>query len=63
MISATSSTIPSTVENSWSIPSIRTAVKAVPGIEESKTRRNAFPIVTPNPLSKGCNINLPKVLE
>jgi hypothetical protein len=35
------------VENSWPTPLILTLVTAAPGIEESKTRRRALPIVKP----------------
>ena len=35
------------------------AVTAAPSIEERSVRRNAFPIVVPNPRSNGCALNLP----
>jgi hypothetical protein len=41
-------------ENSWSTPSILTAVTAAPSIEESSTRRSALPTVVPKPRSNGC---------
>ena len=54
MMSVTSSTTPGSDENSWSTPSILTAVIAAPSIEESSTRRSALPIVVPKPRSNGC---------
>ena len=39
--------------NSCSTPSIFTAVIAAPSMDESKTRRSAFPIVVPKPRSNG----------
>ena len=54
MMSVASSTTPGIGENSWSTPSIFTAVMAAPSIDESSTRRSAFPIVVPKPRSKGC---------
>ena len=53
MMSVASSTIPGIGENSWSTPSILTAVIAAPSIEDSSTRRNALPMVVPKPRSKG----------
>ena len=50
--------MPSITENSCETPSMRTAVIAVPGIEESKALLNEFPIVVPKPLSNGSAINL-----
>ncbi len=47
MMSVTSSVTPGIVENSCWTPSMRTAVMAVPPRDERRTRRNAFPIVTP----------------
>ncbi len=54
MMSVTSSTTPGTAENSWSAPSILTAVMAPPGIDDSSARRRALPTVVPQPRSKGC---------
>src|SRR6185312_2420758 len=59
MMSVASSTTPGIGENSWSTPSIFTAVIAAPSIEESSTRRSALPIVVPKPRSKGCAQNRP----
>jgi hypothetical protein len=42
MMSVASSTTPGIGENSWSTPSIFTAVIAAPSIEDSSTRRSAF---------------------
>ena len=60
MMSVASSTTPGIGENSWSTPSIFTAVTAAPSIDDSSTRRNAFPIVVPNPRSNGCAWKRPK---
>ena len=60
MMSVASSTTPGIGENSWSTPSIFTAVMAAPSTEESSTRRSALPIVVPNPRSKGCAWNRAK---
>ena len=62
MMSVTSSTAPGTVENSWSTPSILTAVMAAPSMEERRTLRRAFPTVIPKPRSNGWAKNLPNVL-
>src|ERR1700758_3506599 len=59
MMSVASSTTPGIDWNSCSTPSIFTAVTAAPSIEESSTRRRAFPIVVPNPRSNGCAQNMP----
>ena len=59
MISAISSLTPVIVENSCNTPSTFTFVIAAPGKLVSKTRLNAFPTVTPYPLSRGCRTNLP----
>ena len=45
MISVTSSFTPGMVLNSCSTPSMRMLVTAAPGIEESRLRRRALPIV------------------
>ena len=45
--------------NSWSTPSIRTAVMAAPSMELSSTRRRAVPTVEPNPRSNGDALNTP----
>ena len=58
-MSVTSSTTPGIVENSCRTPSMRTAVMAAPGMEESRMRRRALPTVTANPRSKGWAVNLP----
>src|ERR1035438_1036985 len=58
MMSVTSSATPATVENSCSTPSILMLVTAAPGIEESRVRRIEFPIVYPNPGSRGSMTNL-----
>src|SRR5271163_1190017 len=54
MISVASSTTPGIEENSWSTPSIFTAVMAAPSMELSSARRSALPTVVPQPRSKGC---------
>ena len=54
MMSVASSTTPWIGENSWSTPSIFTAVTAAPSIDDSSTRRIALPTVVPNPRSNGC---------
>ena len=54
MMSVASSTTPGMGENSCSTPSIFTAEKAAPSIEDSSTRRMALPMVVPNPRSNGC---------
>src|ERR1700746_1476752 len=54
MMSVASSTTPGIEENSWSTPSILTAVTAAPSIELSKARRRALPTVVPHPRSNGC---------
>ncbi len=38
---------------SWSTPSISASVIALPGIDDSSTRRNALPSVCPKPRSNG----------
>ena len=60
-MSVTSSTTPGMVENSWSTPSIRTAVMAAPVMEDSRIRRRAFPTVTPKPRSNGWAVKRPYV--
>jgi hypothetical protein len=45
MISVTSSTTPSMVENSWRLPSILMLVTAAPGMEDSRVRRRELPRV------------------
>ena len=52
-MSVTSSRTPAMLLNSWSTPSICTAVTAAPCSEESSTRRTAFPSVIPKPRSSG----------
>ena len=59
MMSVASSTTPWMGENSWSTPSILTAVTAAPSIDDSSTRRSALPTVVPNPRSNGCAGNRP----
>ena len=59
IIEVTSSTTPSTAENSWIAPWTLIAWTAHPGIDDNKTLRNAFPKVVPKPLSKGSITNLP----
>ncbi len=59
IISVTSSTTPLIVENSCSIPSIRSEVIAKPSNEDSNTLLKALPTVKPNPCSNGLNSNLP----
>ena len=54
MMSVASSTVPGIGENSWSTPSIFTAVTAAPSMEDSSTRRIALPTVVPKPRSNGC---------
>src|SRR5579864_7352217 len=51
--STTSSCTPSIEVYSWSTPSISTSVMALPGIEDSNTRRSALPSVWPKPRSNG----------
>src|SRR5436853_3965469 len=51
--STTSSCTPSMLVYSWSTPSISTSVMALPGIEDSSTRRSALPSVWPKPRSNG----------
>ena len=58
-ISVTSSTTPGMVENSCFTPPIRTAVTAVPSMEERRTRLKELPTVTPKPLSKGSAMKAP----
>ena len=53
MMSVASSTTPGIGENSCRTPSILTAVMAAPSIDDSSTRRIAFPMVVPNPRSNG----------
>jgi hypothetical protein len=60
-MSVASSTTPGIGENSWSTPSIFTAVMAAPSIELSKARRMALPTVVPQPRSKGCAENFPNL--
>ena len=57
MMSVTSSTTPGMDENSWSTPSIWTAVTAAPSIDDSRARRSALPMVVANPRSNGCAEN------
>jgi hypothetical protein len=57
MMSLTSSTTSGTVVNSWSAPSMRTAVMAAPWSEERRTRRSELPIVMPKPRSSGSQVN------
>jgi hypothetical protein len=52
-MSTTSSLTFGIVENSWSIPEIRTPVIAKPGKFYNKTRRSALPIVVLCPFIKG----------
>src|SRR6202022_3583752 len=52
-MSTTSSCTPSMLVYSWSTPSISTSVIALPGIDDSSTRRSAFPRVWPKPRSNG----------
>src|SRR6266446_1135611 len=52
-MSTTSSCTPSMLVYSWSTPSISTSVIALPGIDDSSTRRSALPSVWPKPRSKG----------
>src|SRR5487761_114372 len=59
MMSVASSTTPGIGENSWSTPSIFTAVMAAPSIELNSARRNALPTVVPQPRSNGCAENRP----
>src|SRR5699024_4563319 len=61
IIVVTSSTTPSTVENSSSAPSICTDVTAAPGSEDNRMRRKELPSVVPYPLSSGSTTNLPNV--
>src|SRR5207244_150461 len=51
--STTSSCTPSMLVYSCSTPSISTSVIALPGIDDSSTRRSAFPSVWPTPRSNG----------
>src|SRR5437016_848369 len=51
--STTSSCTPSMLVYSCSTPSISTSVIALPGIDDSSTRRSAFPSVWPKPRSNG----------
>src|SRR3989440_7558579 len=51
--STTSSCTPSMLVYSWSTPSISTSVMALPGIDDSSTRRSALPSVWPKPRSNG----------
>ena len=57
MMFVVSSTTPGIVENSCRTPSILTYVTAVPGSEDSKSRRNALPSVMPKPRSSGSIVN------
>ena len=59
IIDVTSSTTPSTAENSWIAPWTLIAYTADPGKEDRRTRRSEFPKVVPKPLSKGSITNLP----
>src|SRR3977135_132179 len=52
-MSTTSSCTPSMLVYSWSTPSISTSVIALPGIDDSSTRRSALPRVWPKPRSNG----------
>ncbi len=52
-MSTTSSCTPSILVYSWSTPSISTSVMALPGIDDSSTRRSALPSVWPKPRSNG----------
>src|SRR6266480_1936660 len=51
--STTSSCTPSMLVYSCNTPSISTSVIALPGIDDSSTRRSAFPSVWPKPRSNG----------
>src|SRR5580700_6718342 len=52
-MSTTSSCTPSMLVYSCSTPSISTSVMALPGIDDSSTRRSALPSVWPKPRSNG----------
>src|SRR5580698_6603254 len=52
-MSTTSSCTPSMLVYSCSTPSISTSVMALPGMEDSSTRRSALPSVCPKPRSNG----------
>src|SRR5882757_2374885 len=52
-MSTTSSCTPSMLVYSWSTPSISTSVMALPGMDDSRTRRSALPSVWPKPRSNG----------
>jgi hypothetical protein len=52
-MSTTSSCTPSMLVYSWSTPSISTSVTALPGMDDSSTRRSALPSVWPKPRSNG----------
>src|SRR6201987_1682830 len=52
-MSTTSSCTPSMLVYSCSTPSISTPVMALPGIDDSSTRRSALPSVWPKPRSNG----------
>ena len=53
MMSVASSVTPVMVSNSWRASSKRTVEIAAPGIDDSSVRRSEFPIVYPNPGSRG----------
>ena len=59
IISVTSSFTPVIDVNSCRTPSMRMEVTAAPTIDESSILLNEFPIVVPNPLSKGSAKNFP----
>src|SRR5579863_5555970 len=52
-MSTTSSCTPSMLVYSCSTPSISTSVMALPGMDDSRTRRSALPSVWPKPRSNG----------
>ncbi len=59
IISATSSTTPSMVENSCNTPGILIPVMAYPSNEDNRILLSALPIVTPYPFSRGLNVKRP----
>src|SRR3569623_164458 len=59
--SITSSCRPSRVVYSCSTPSISTSMMALPGIDESSTRRSALPRVWPKPRSSGSTTTLARL--
>ena len=62
-ISVTSSLTPFMDENSCRTPSICIAVTAAPWIDDNKILLKEFPMVCPNPFSKGSAITLATVLS